>query len=402
MPQMDGAELAKEIKNHSTLKSIKLVMMTSMAARGDASYFKNLGFSAYFPKPAITKDLFKTLNLCLANPESLGAELPLITHHYLEENALNTEAHDDEVVKENSKNSLSQCRLLLVEDNRINQEVARHILAEFDIIPDIAENGLVALSKLKTSENKALYDIILMDCQMPEMDGYQATTAIRQGQGGWQHKNITIIAMTANAMKGDREKCLDAGMTDYLSKPIEPSQLKGKLNQYFRVEINNATLSKSDENSAIVNITKTEAAPEIEVKTESKAIETSEQDSIDDNEPLVVWQRANFNKRLNNNKEIQYKLIALFIEETPKQLDQLAQCIAQNDSVQQHEISHKLQGMSANLNAQELLNMTKEFNQLVKEPSANQTKVEQLFDAMKLSYQNLEKELTAALAEQVS
>ena len=315
---------------------------------------------------------------------------------------MNNQSANEETAKENSKNTLSQCRLLLVEDNRINQEVARHILAEFAIVPDIAENGLVALNKLQTCKDKRRYDIILMDCQMPEMDGYQATAAIRQGQGGLQHKNIIIIAMTANAMKGDREKCLDAGMTDYLSKPIEPSELKGKLNQYFRAETNNTTLTKCDENSIIENVPKTEADPEIEVKIESKAIETSEQDSIDDNEPLVVWQRANFNKRLNNNKEIQYKLIALFIEETPKQLDQLAQCIAQNDNVQQHEISHKLQGMSANLNAQELLNMTKEFNQLVKDPSANQTKVEQLFDAMKLSYQNLEKELTAALAEQVS
>ena len=147
MPHMDGASLAKNVKDNSNFKEVKLVMMTSMAARGDANYFRDLGFSAYFPKPAITKDLFKTLSLCLSQSTGSSKKLPLITRHYLKDVESNEQA--------NVNKNLSQCRLLLVEDNRINQEVARHILAEFGIVPDVAVNGLEALNFLKSTKGKS-------------------------------------------------------------------------------------------------------------------------------------------------------------------------------------------------------------------------------------------------------
>jgi len=385
MPHMDGAQLAKHVKNSQDLKDIKLVMMTSMAARGDASYFAGLGFSAYFPKPAITKDLFKTLNLCLCQEKNSTAELPLITHHYLKE----LEVIDED----NDAKDISQCRLLLVEDNRINQEVAKHILAEFDITPDIATNGLEALTCLKESEANLPYDIVLMDCQMPEMDGYQATKAIRQGEAGKQNTPVTIIAMTANAMKGDREKCLASGMTDYLSKPIEPVKLKEKLLQYIELEVNafpcpptNAIAVEKPQNE----LTITQGVEKVNPNTDATI-------PTEDNEPLVIWQRNEFSKRLNNNEDIQYKLITLFLEETPKQLSALAKSISEKDNIQLHDISHKIQGMSANLNAQDLLQQTKDFNQYVKKSSPSQDKIEQLFQAIKLAYQLLEGELTKVI-----
>ncbi|WP_170246295.1 ATP-binding protein [Colwellia hornerae] len=125
--------------------------------------------------------------------------------------------------------NLSFKKILLVEDNRINQIVATKILSKLKLTADIAVNGINALEKL----NSTSYDLILMDCQMPEMDGYQTTEAIRAGQAGKEHQDIAIIAMTANAMKGDKEKCLSAGMNDYLAKPIDIIKLQQKLTNWI-------------------------------------------------------------------------------------------------------------------------------------------------------------------------
>ncbi|MEE8059632.1 MAG: response regulator [Pseudomonadales bacterium] len=124
-------------------------------------------------------------------------------------------------------------RILLVEDNFINQEVARGILEDLNITVDIAGDGLEAIALLKTMSHEAPYQLVLMDCQMPEMDGYEATHSVRQGRAGEASQDIPIIAMTANAMKGDKEKCLAAGMNDYLSKPIDPDELEAMINQWL-------------------------------------------------------------------------------------------------------------------------------------------------------------------------
>ncbi|AWB65171.1 hypothetical protein C2869_01350 [Saccharobesus litoralis] len=126
-------------------------------------------------------------------------------------------------------------RLLLVEDNFINQVVASEMLKGFGYEVDVAENGKVALEKLETFQKTNPYDLVLMDCLMPEMDGYQATKAIRASQVIPQPDQLKIIAMTANAMKGDREKCLAAGMDDYISKPIDKDTLKQKLVTYLKL-----------------------------------------------------------------------------------------------------------------------------------------------------------------------
>jgi len=119
-----------------------------------------------------------------------------------------------------------QTRILLVEDNRVNQEVCRMMLEDMNFIVDVAGNGLEALEALKQSNTTDEYGLVLMDCQMPEMDGYEASRKIRLGNGGQTNRDIFILALTANAMKGDEEKCLTAGMNDYLTKPIDPLKLE--------------------------------------------------------------------------------------------------------------------------------------------------------------------------------
>ena len=128
----------------------------------------------------------------------------------------------------------SSARILLVEDNALNQEVALSILDDLNFKADVAENGVQALRAMTSAGSANPYDLILMDCQMPEMDGYEATRKIRQGQLGIYNYNIVIIAMTANAMKGDRDKCLEAGMDDYLTKPINVTVLQDTLNRWLK------------------------------------------------------------------------------------------------------------------------------------------------------------------------
>lgn len=226
MPYMNGAELGKRMKDDERFTSIKLIMMTFMANLGDARYFADLGFDGYFPKPATTADLFGALSVLSQGGEVLAAAEPLVTSHYLktlipaQEKKISTAELDN----------MTKARILLVEDNRINQMVAKGVLNKlgFHTI-DIANNGIECLDKLTQEQENLHYNLVLMDCQMPEMDGYEASRQIRAGKTGKVNNTIPIIALTANAMLDDRKKCLDAGMNDYLSKPLEASLLVEKL-----------------------------------------------------------------------------------------------------------------------------------------------------------------------------
>lgn len=229
MPEMDGAELGTRIKGDSELQSIHLVMMTSMGHRGDAKFFSDLGFSAYFPKPVTTDDLFTALAVLFHNEPSPDQEQPILTRHITRSMKTETPRAPQEPVSRWPQHT----NILLVEDNAINLEVTKMMLCDLDLTADSAENGLEALKKLKEAENSTPYTLILMDCQMPEMDGYTATREIRQGSAGEIHGKVPIIAMTANAMKGDKEACLECGMNDYISKPVDPEELEAKLIQWL-------------------------------------------------------------------------------------------------------------------------------------------------------------------------
>jgi len=186
-----------------------------------------------FSKPATPHKLFKTLVHDQKNEErSLPLEVlhsPSITNTPKE----NSLAIDNIDTNESSASEEiewpSNTHILIVEDNKINQLVAQSLLDTMELKCAIANNGLEALDMLNDSSDDNPFTLILMDCQMPEMDGYDATVNIRNGSTGNEYKNITIIAMTANAMKGDREKCLAQGMNDYLSKPIDPDELQEML-----------------------------------------------------------------------------------------------------------------------------------------------------------------------------
>ncbi|MGO2010455.1 ATP-binding protein [Pseudoalteromonas sp.] len=210
--QSDTKSIAA-LSQYLTKHHCKLILMAPMGFSREEA---NLPFeiASIIFKPLTPSDLFDAL----ANDK------------YIEQQQINTPPQTS-VTLSNFADEKS-VTVLLVEDNKVNQVVASALLKQAGVNFDIAENGLEAIAKIKEKAS-APYQLILMDCQMPEMDGYQATKAIRQGQAGEEYKETIIIALTANAMQGDREKCLAAGMNDYLTKPLDFKVLNPMLQQWL-------------------------------------------------------------------------------------------------------------------------------------------------------------------------
>jgi two-component system sensor histidine kinase/response regulator len=217
MPQMDGFMLAREIKIDPAIARTRLIILTSLGQALSIAELKEAGIEAYLVKPVRQSRLFD----CLGNVmgKSTG-EKPF---------AFSAGAVPAPISSEPNPN-VKNVRILLAEDNSINQKVALAQLKKLNYTANAVADGLEVLQSLE----QISYGIILMDCQMPEMDGYQATRAIRKREQSLEQpcpwkSPVYIIAMTANAMQGDREKCLAAGMDDYLSKPVRTSELQAAL-----------------------------------------------------------------------------------------------------------------------------------------------------------------------------
>jgi two-component system sensor histidine kinase/response regulator len=209
MPQMDGFQLGTKIKNDNHLfKNTRLVMLTSQGQRGGVEKLKAAGFNGYLNKPIDQTILYNTL-MTVAGVNS--PERPLVTAY--------------------SSRELPQfaARVLVVEDNAVNQKVAQGLLKKFGVQVELAANGEEALNSLENLP----FDLVLMDCQMPVMDGYEATQQIRHLESKVLNRDIPIIAMTANSMEGDREKCLAVGMNDFISKPVNPNKVQEALKRWL-------------------------------------------------------------------------------------------------------------------------------------------------------------------------
>jgi len=204
MPEMDGEMLAHRIRTEPRLLGVPLILLTSMSRQGDAQRMKELGFAGYLVKPIKPSQLFDCIALVLG-PRKAGVdatEVPLITRHIVDDPGR------------------TRARILVAEDNLVNQKVAVRILQKAGYRCDVASNGQEAVEAVAAIP----YDLVLMDCQMPEMDGFDATAQIRSSEADGSDR-IPILAMTANAMQGDREACLNAGMDDYVSKPVRSDAL---------------------------------------------------------------------------------------------------------------------------------------------------------------------------------
>jgi CheY-like chemotaxis protein len=211
MPEMDGLELCRRIKADPALSGVKLIMLTSLGVRGHREQARDAGFDGYLVKPVRLSQLYDCLATVMAGaePPAPSPALPAASSerkpHFAPRGP----------------------RVLLAEDNPVNQAFALRLLQKLGCHVDVAGNGREAVAAVAQAE----YALVLMDCEMPEMDGFEATAAIRRREASSPH--VPIIALTASAMQGDREACLAAGMDDYLSKPMRPKDLEAMLRRWL-------------------------------------------------------------------------------------------------------------------------------------------------------------------------
>jgi len=222
MPRMDGLELAHAIRTTPAFTSIKLVLLTSVGEREEQERARQAGIDAYLTKPVRQARLLTCLT-------SLMGQTPVSdTLTASQENFPQLETTDMGGIRP---------LILVAEDNAVNQKLAIRLLEKLGYRADVVANGLEALEAL----SRISYQAVLMDCQMPEMDGYEATREIRRREvAASPTSRMPVIAMTANAMQGDREQCLEAGMDDYLTKPIKPEELRAMLKRWIRQQLNAA------------------------------------------------------------------------------------------------------------------------------------------------------------------
>ncbi|WP_428240862.1 ATP-binding protein [Gynuella sp.] len=277
--------------------------------------------------------------------------------------------------------------ILIVDDNEINLEVACGLLNGLGLTIMTASNGKDAIEKLQQlTENDKPLHCILMDCQMPYMDGYQCTQEIRRGAAGRKFMRIPIIAMTASAMSGEQAKCIAAGMEDYMTKPIGYEMVLTKLQKWLPI---GERLNQS--------IGQTESPPEQTVAQEE--ITGTQSPS----EPqLPVWDRASAMKRMLNNHNLVNKITRMFIETIPKKMDQLHAMVEQNNMTEVREYSHKIKGLAGDVGA---VRLHRNVSLLEDAARANQQEqINELYDQVQHDYQALMTELEAYMnsTEEVS
>ena len=279
MPGMNGYELANVLKSIPYTSNIKLILLTSVAHIGNSRVVAEKGFDGYLTKPIKRNELLDCISLVLGITE----KKTLVTKHKVKE------ARDDFKIK-----------ILLVEDNEMNRNLVLSVLNQNQLNCDFAENGAEAFKAVCEKD----YDIVFMDCQMPVMDGYESTRKIRVFEG--QKKHTAIIAITAHAMEGDRNKCIAAGMDDYMSKPIDFKILLQKIEQYSK---------KSDKNCKC----------------------------------LTELNIENFIDATGLEREKAISILKNFEEKLPETYKKIEKAIAEDDYKTLKELAHALKGTSGTM-----------------------------------------------------
>ena len=326
MPEMDGLELARLTKGDPELSVTPLVMLTSMGQRGDGEKARAVGISAYLTKPVRQSELYNCLLTVMGsrNGTKTAAEVPLITRHNLKQ-----------VVPR-----VKGARILVVEDNPVNQRVAAAMLERLGYRVDLVGDGREAVDILA---NGASYAAVLMDVQMPIMDGYAATREIRRreeasaGQNGSARRRLPIIAMTANAMDGDREAALESGMDDYVAKPVKPAELNEVLERWMEEPDGAAQ-------EAAANVASGMTDP---VANGHAALG----EPLD---PEVLAGLRDLGSPGDGEPDILTELVDIFVEDVEPRLAALREAVASGDTDGVERAAHTLKGSSGNMGARRM------------------------------------------------
>lgn len=316
MPEMDGFKLAGWIKDQPEFQNVKIIMMTYMGLRGDAEKCRQLGIPAYLTKP-IRQSLLLDAIMTLLVPQTLEQTSSLITKHSM---------------KENKKH----LRILVAEDNIVNQQVAVRLLERRGHNVMVVETG----RKVLEAVGKENFDLIFMDIQMPEMDGYEATKLIR-GREKESGMHLPIIAMTANAMEGDREKCLAAGMDDYLAKPIRAQELFEAVDKF------SSHLSESQQSQ------------ESEM-TENCRVKTVQTDASLFNMTVAL-------EHVGGDEKLLKRIVGIFFEDAPNQFEKIKEALAVSDRKQLECYAHGLKGAASNIGAEAIRKVAFDMEMAAKE-----------------------------------
>ncbi|MBM4257843.1 MAG: PAS domain S-box protein [Deltaproteobacteria bacterium] len=327
MPEMDGIQLAKHIKADEVLASTRLVMLTSAGQYGDAAAARNAGIEVYLSKPVRQSDLYNCLATVVGAPSTSPSTLQLPS------------VEPAPVVPRPGEHQ-TDVRVLLAEDNLVNQEVAVNMLELLGCQVTVASNGHEVLDAL----SRGSYDLVFMDCHMPEMDGFAATAAIRQQEGASRH--TTIIALTANALDGDEEECLAAGMDGYLSKPFSQEKLQAILRKWIP-----AVQQRQEASSETVAVSA--APPSLTFASEP----------VIDEKTLAEIQLLQKPGKPN----VLHKLIATYLADTPQRVAVLHAALEKGECQALQGVAHSLKGSSATLGLKRFATVCQMLEQYARE-----------------------------------
>ncbi len=320
MPGMDGMEVARRIRTVPCRADLKIVMLSSVSADATDAELERAGVQAWLTKPVRQAQLYHCLKTVL------NRELPLET----------SDAKTGGMALE-ALASPAALHVLVVEDNPVNQEVARGMLGHLQCETTVANNGAEGLECFM-AEN---FDLVLMDCQMPEMDGFEATRRIRQWESSQGRARTPIIALTANALDGDRERCLAAGMDDYVSKPFSQKALADRIQAAL----------PNPERLDITGIIPSPTFIGRLVDLESMGEEAESADSVID--PVIDLQVLNGIEELQQpgQPRLLGEVMKLFLKSAREQRQQLTDAVAAGDSTAIWQLAHALKSSSGNVGA---------------------------------------------------
>ncbi len=334
-PGMNGEELGRAIKEDVSLSGVILIMLTGYGRRGDAARLKRIGFAGYLIKPVMHGEMYECLVMVLSHAEG-EEDAPFVTRYTLAEHRG------------------AGARILLAEDNRTNRIVARGILKKLGCKVDVAVNGQEAVDALRTRG----YDLVLMDCQMPVLDGCSATREIREME---KHATppgpgIPVIAMTANVLESNRQKCLDAGMNDFIPKPVDPKKLSTTIMKWIAPPISSPPEASAADGSAEQE--KTREPPDDEGKL--PGVEDGSDKARDAKKKSAIFDREGLIHRMMDDEELAREVVGEFLDYASEYIKVLEKALEKRDAPMLRREAHTLKGAAGNAGANVLQEMAYE------------------------------------------